>query len=62
MFTAESASEKDLKIGKYLAKLQARRWLFLAVCVPGHHAAKSRRKCMTQSTFFARIYAKYSPI
>jgi len=45
-------AEKKIKIGEHLAKLQARRWLFLALCAPGHHTAKSQRKCTTQSTFF----------
>ena len=38
-----------------MEKLQARRWLSRALCVPGHHTAKSRKKCTIQFT-------KYSPI
>ena len=33
------------KIGEYLAKLQARAWLSHALCAPGQHTAKRRRKC-----------------
>ena len=33
------------KIGEYLAKLQARAWLSHALCTPGQHTAKRRRKC-----------------
>ena len=58
---AESVSEKN-KIGEYLAKLQARRWLSRAHCAPSQHTAESRRKCTTQFTFSARNYAKNSPI
>jgi len=32
-------SEK-IKTGEYLAKLQARRWLYRALSAPGHHTAK----------------------
>jgi len=38
-------------IGEYLAKLQARRWLYRALCAPVHHNAKGRRKCATQFVF-----------
>jgi len=48
---AESAGKKVNKIGEYLAKLQAGRWLSRALCAPGQHTAESRRKCTTQSTF-----------
>ena len=41
-FIAESVSEK-IKIGEYLAKLQARVWLSHALCAPGHHTAKRQR-------------------
>ena len=54
---AESAGKKVHKIGEYLAKLQAGRWLSRALCAPGQHTAESRRKCTTQSTFFACNYA-----
>ena len=40
-----------LKIGEYLAKLQARAWLSHALCAPGQHTAKRRRKCTRQSRF-----------
>jgi len=36
-------------IHEYLAKLQATAWLFHALCVPGQHTAKRRRKCTRQS-------------
>jgi len=32
---------KENKIGEYLAKIQARRWLSRALCAPGHHTAQS---------------------
>ena len=47
-FTAECVSEFFL-IGEYLAKLQARAWLSYALCAPGQHTAKRRRKCTIQS-------------
>jgi len=40
------------KIGEYLVKLQARTWLSRhtrALCAPGHHTAKGRRKCTIQT-------------
>jgi len=40
---AESLSEY-FKIGKYLAKLQARAWLSHALCAPGQHTAKRRMR------------------
>ena len=40
---------KKIKISEYLAKLQARPWLSRALCAPGHHTAKRRRKCTRQS-------------
>ena len=46
-----SLSVKSFKIGEYLAKLQARTWLSRAHCAPGYYIDKSRRQCMTQSTF-----------
>jgi len=40
-FIAESASEKkSLKIGDYLAKLKAKRWLPRVLRAPGHHTAE----------------------
>jgi len=39
---------KIFKIGKYLAKLRARRWLSRALRAPGRHTAKRWRKCMKQ--------------
>jgi len=50
-FIAESDSENFFQTGGYLAKLQANRWLSRALSVPGHHAARSRRKYTAQSTF-----------
>ena len=41
--------KKKFKIGEYLAKLQAREWLSHALCTPGQHTAKRRRKCTRQS-------------
>jgi len=38
-------------IDVYLAKLQARAWLSHALCAPGQHTAKRRRKCTRQSHF-----------
>jgi len=32
-----------------LAKLQARAWLAHALCAPGQHAARRRKKCTRQS-------------
>ena len=61
MFVAESASEIFL-IGEYMAKLQVRAWLSHAICMPGQHTAKRRRKCTRQSRNhvlacnFANIY------
>ena len=40
---------KKIKICEYLAKLQARAWLSHALCAPGQHTAKRRRKCTRQS-------------
>jgi len=39
---------KKIKIGEYLAKLQAKAWLSRALCAPGRHTAKRRRKCTRQ--------------
>ena len=39
----------DFYISEYLAKLQARAWLSHALCAPGQHTAKRRRKCTRQS-------------
>jgi len=50
MFIAEYVSEIFL-IGEYLAKLQARARLSRALCAPGQHTAKRRRKCTRQSRF-----------
>jgi len=36
---------KKIKIGEYLAKLQARAWLSHALCARGQHTAKRQRKC-----------------
>ena len=35
---------KKIKIGEYLAKLQARPWLSRALCTPGQHTAERRRR------------------
>jgi len=43
-------SEKKL-IGEYLAKLQAKAWLSHALCAPGQHTAKRRRKYTRQSRY-----------
>jgi len=48
----ECVSEEIFKIGEYLAKSQARAWLSRALCAPGQHTAKRRRKCTRQITFF----------
>jgi len=45
-----------LKIGEYLANLQARAWLSHALRTPGQHTAKRRRKCTRQSFFQPRLY------
>jgi len=50
-FIAECVSEKNFNIGEYLAKLQARACLSHALCVPGQHTAKRRRKFTRQSRF-----------
>ena len=39
---------KKIKIGEYLAKLQARTRLSRALCTPGQHTAKRRIKCTRQ--------------
>jgi len=44
-----STPVKKFKIGEYLAKLQTRTRLSRALCTPGKHAAKRRRKCTKQS-------------
>ena len=45
-----SDHENNFNIGEHLAKLEARAWLSQALCAPGQHTAKSRRKCTTQFT------------
>ena len=37
--------------GVFVAKLQARAWLSRALCAPGQHTAKRRRKCTGQTRF-----------
>ena len=37
------------QIGEYVAKLRTRAWLSHALCTPGQHTGKRRRKCMKQS-------------
>ena len=46
---AESASEKKIQNREYLANLQARAWLSRALCAPGQHTARRRRRCTRQS-------------
>ena len=41
-FIVESVSEEKNKIGEYLAKLQASRWLSRALCVPDNHTTIRR--------------------
>jgi len=50
-FIVECVSEKIFNIGEYLAKLQARACLSHALCAPGQHTAKRRRKFTRQSRF-----------
>jgi len=38
-----------------LAKLQARAWLSHALCMPGQHTAKRRRKCTRQSLLYVTL-------
>jgi len=49
------------EIGEYLANLQARAWLSHALCAPGQHTVKRRRKC-TSYHVFASNFAEYSSI
>jgi len=37
-----SVQVKTIKIGQYMAKLQARAWLSHALCAPGQHTAERR--------------------
>jgi len=53
-----SVSEKKFKIGEYLAKLQARVWLSHALCAPGQHTVKRRRK-YRDYRIIACNFAKY---
>ena len=46
---AQSASEKKIENREYLANLQARAWLSRALCAPGQHTARRRRRCTRQS-------------
>jgi len=46
---------KKIKISEYLAKLQTRTWLSRALCVPGQHTARRRRKCPRQSRFWLQL-------
>ena len=51
---------KKILISEYLIKLQARRWLFRALCVPGHHTAMDMQmKVHDIVHLFARKCAKY---
>jgi len=52
--------KKMCKIGKYLAKLYttSNSWLSRALCGPGHHTTKSRRKCML--AYFSDIVSQSS--
>ena len=58
---AECVSEKKIKIGEYLAKLQARMWLYRVLCAPGQCTAKRRRKCTRQPRVCFN-FSKYSNI
>ena len=52
---------KKIKIGEYLAKLQARAWLSYALCSPGQHTAKDEESARDNHVS-ACNFAKYSPI
>ena len=49
---------KFIKIGEYLANLQARVWLSRALCLPGQHTAKRQRKCTRQSRKVMAAYRR----
>ena len=52
--------EKKIKIGEYLAKLQAQAWLSHALCAPGQHAAKRRfEESARDNHVLAGNFAKY---
>ena len=53
--------KKIVKIGEYLAKLQARAWLSHALCAQGQHTAKDEESARDNHVF-ACNFAKYSPI
>jgi len=59
-FIAESVSEK-IKIGEYMAKLQAIAWSSRSFCVRGQHTDK-RRKSARDNHVHICNFAKYSPI
>ena len=44
-FIAKCVSKNFFLIGKYLVKLQARTWLYRALCAHDHRTAKRQRKC-----------------
>ena len=60
MFIAEYVSEKNFKIGDYLAKLQAKAWLSHALCAPGQHTDKGRRKYTRQSRSCLSLPTSYT--
>jgi len=60
MFIAKSVSEK-IKIGEYLAKLQARAWLSHALCAPGHILLTDEESARYNHVL-ACNFAKYLPI
>jgi len=48
--------KKSFKIGEYLAKLLARAWLSRALCAPGQHTAKRRRKFRSLSLLTVLVF------
>jgi len=50
-----------MKIGEYLPKLQARKWLSHALCAPGQHTAKDEESARDNHVL-ACNFAKYLPI
>ena len=52
---------KKIKIGEYLAKLQAKTWLSRALCAPGQLTAKHEESARDNHVFGCK-FAKYSPI
>ena len=48
-------SGKNLKLGKYIAKLQARAWLSHALCAPGQHNAKDEERKVHETITFLLV-------